>query len=216
MFAHRGVYAHAREENTLPAFEKALRSMDGFECDVRLSSDGVPVVVHDATLQRTHGVPTRVDALSAAELRALGVPTAREVLELRRLKKGKCVVLDLKEHERLLCRLLSAYIDACEGQVVLLSWSDRRPTPRHTVYRATDYRFSPWPTFDGVACKFSGSAVNVGCINRALAQGTAVNLFAPRNEDQEHMVRMYGARCSYTVARGHASGAPEGRWDGFV
>ena len=45
-----------------------------------LSSDRIPVINHDATLERVHGRPERVDALTAAELGKLGVPTLREVL----------------------------------------------------------------------------------------------------------------------------------------
>jgi glycerophosphoryl diester phosphodiesterase len=50
---HRGAAAEA-PENTLPAFELALRQgADGIEFDVHLSSDGIPVVIHDALLTRT-------------------------------------------------------------------------------------------------------------------------------------------------------------------
>src|SRR6185312_12061571 len=56
-------------ENTLAAFATALRDgADGIEFDVRLSSDGVPVVIHDATLGRTAMIKTAVSALTAAEL----------------------------------------------------------------------------------------------------------------------------------------------------
>ena len=58
----------------------AIPACDGLEFDVRASSDGVPVICHDATLERTHGRPERVDELSAAALEALGVPTLAEVL----------------------------------------------------------------------------------------------------------------------------------------
>jgi glycerophosphoryl diester phosphodiesterase len=51
--AHRG-FAAAHPENTLLAFRAALATgADALECDVRLSADGVPVVIHDATLDRT-------------------------------------------------------------------------------------------------------------------------------------------------------------------
>ena len=100
--------------------------MDGFECDIRLSSDGVPIVIHDETLKRTHNISSRVNALTAHELRELNVPSAEEVLTMP-LLKGKRIVLDLKEHERLICQLLIDAINACEGNVILLSWSDRRP-----------------------------------------------------------------------------------------
>lgn len=53
IIAHRGA-SHYAPENTLAAFEKALdQKADGIELDVRLSKDGVPVVNHDATINRT-------------------------------------------------------------------------------------------------------------------------------------------------------------------
>lgn len=53
VIAHRGA-ADEVPENTLPAFEMAIqRGADGIEFDVRLTADGVPVVIHDARLERT-------------------------------------------------------------------------------------------------------------------------------------------------------------------
>jgi glycerophosphoryl diester phosphodiesterase len=50
---HRGAAGEA-PENTLASFDLALRQgADGIELDVQLSSDGVPVVIHDAHLKRT-------------------------------------------------------------------------------------------------------------------------------------------------------------------
>jgi glycerophosphoryl diester phosphodiesterase len=50
---HRGAAGEA-PENTLASFELALcQGADGIEFDVQLSSDGVPVVIHDARLNRT-------------------------------------------------------------------------------------------------------------------------------------------------------------------
>ena len=50
---HRGAAGEA-PENTLASFELALRhGADGIEFDVQLSSDGVPMVIHDARLNRT-------------------------------------------------------------------------------------------------------------------------------------------------------------------
>jgi glycerophosphoryl diester phosphodiesterase len=51
--AHRG-YSAVAPENTLPAFEAALRGGATIvEFDVRTTADGVPVVIHDRTLERT-------------------------------------------------------------------------------------------------------------------------------------------------------------------
>src|SRR5262245_7223078 len=66
--AHRGG-SKLRPENTAVAFEHASTlGVDGFECDVHLSKDGEPVVIHDPTLDRTTDATGPVRALTAAEL----------------------------------------------------------------------------------------------------------------------------------------------------
>ena len=68
VFAHRGGAALA-PENTIAAFDRGLETgADGIELDVRASRDGVVVVHHDATLDRTTNQAGRVDALDAREL----------------------------------------------------------------------------------------------------------------------------------------------------
>lgn len=68
MIAHRGASSDA-PENTLAAFRLAVESgADGVEFDVRLSKDGVPVVIHDADLIRTAGINKPVAEMTAAEL----------------------------------------------------------------------------------------------------------------------------------------------------
>ena len=69
IIGHRGASAVA-PENTLAAFRKAIDAgADGIEFDVRLSSDGIPVIIHDETLRRTASRPERVGDLTAEELR---------------------------------------------------------------------------------------------------------------------------------------------------
>jgi glycerophosphoryl diester phosphodiesterase len=79
--AHRGDWRRA-PENSVAAFQAALAipSCDGLEFDVRVSADGIPMICHDETLERTHGRPDRVDGLSAVALEAIGVPTLTEVM----------------------------------------------------------------------------------------------------------------------------------------
>ena len=70
VIAHRGASASA-PENTLAAFELAVQQgADAFELDVRLTRDGAPVVIHDATLERTTSLTGPVRARTLAELRA--------------------------------------------------------------------------------------------------------------------------------------------------
>lgn len=65
IIGHRGASAVA-PENSIAAFEAAIAAgADGIEFDVRLSRDGVPVIIHDDTLQRTHGLRGRVVDSSA-------------------------------------------------------------------------------------------------------------------------------------------------------
>lgn len=71
VYAHRGG-SGLRPENTLIAFDHGLAlGADGLELDVQLSRDGVVVVHHDATLERTTNGRGAVAAVSAAELAAL-------------------------------------------------------------------------------------------------------------------------------------------------
>lgn len=89
--AHRGASA-TEPENTLAAFEAALAAgADAIELDVRLTSDGVPVVMHDADVagatngsgfvhEMTLADVKRLDASGGAGARA-EVPTLVEVLE---------------------------------------------------------------------------------------------------------------------------------------
>jgi len=71
LFAHRGASAHA-PENTLPAFELALQQgADGVELDVKLTSDGHVIVMHDPTVDRTTDGHGCVRDLSLADFRKL-------------------------------------------------------------------------------------------------------------------------------------------------
>src|SRR4051794_2663361 len=85
--AHRGASGH-RPEHTVAAYDLAIElGADLIELDVRATRDGEPVVLHDATLDRTvRGRSGPVAAHALAELRdgdgdAGAVLTLREVLE---------------------------------------------------------------------------------------------------------------------------------------
>ena len=115
--AHRGAAGDA-PQNTMAAFELALRQgADGIELDVRLSSDGVPVVIHDARLDRTTSGHGWVSAYSVSALKrldagswfnrknpanaqrrfeALRIPTLAEVLEWTR-DRACCAYVEIKQ-----------------------------------------------------------------------------------------------------------------------
>ena len=75
IIGHRGAAAVA-PENTLVSFARAFADgADGIEFDVRLARDQVPVVIHDATLERTASRRPHVSALTSVELGATDVGT---------------------------------------------------------------------------------------------------------------------------------------------
>ncbi|MCX2181555.1 glycerophosphodiester phosphodiesterase [Streptomyces sp. SKN60] len=80
---HRGDPYRVRE-NTVPSIVSAFeRGADAVEVDVRLTEDGVPVLLHDDTLKRLWGFDRRLAGLTLDELREItedGVPTLREAL----------------------------------------------------------------------------------------------------------------------------------------
>jgi glycerophosphoryl diester phosphodiesterase len=69
--AHRGNSAHA-PENTLEALRQAIElGADAVEFDVRVTRDGVPVLMHDARLERTTSGLGLLAEMNSADVRAL-------------------------------------------------------------------------------------------------------------------------------------------------
>ena len=73
--AHRGASFDC-PENTSSAFAAALAAgVDGIELDVRLSRDGIPLICHDATLQRFGGSTQSLRQMTAAQIQVVDVGT---------------------------------------------------------------------------------------------------------------------------------------------
>jgi glycerophosphoryl diester phosphodiesterase len=90
---HRGA-AGLLPENTLPSFERAIElGVDAVECDVRLTSDGRLVVIHDNTVDRTTNGSGEVAEMDLSAIQALDAgggeppPTLEQVLDL---VAGRC------------------------------------------------------------------------------------------------------------------------------
>lgn len=94
IIAHRGANA-IRPENTMSAFKEAIGKSDFIELDVGFSKDGVAIVIHDDTLERTTDVkkykefksPYKIIDYTYKQLIKLDlgynqkIPTLQEVLE---------------------------------------------------------------------------------------------------------------------------------------
>src|SRR5438093_5971118 len=112
VFAHRGG-STLGPENTIPAFDRGLAlGADGLELDVHLSRDGIVVVHHDPTLDRTTNLTGAIVERTADELaradagcrfrrgdaapfagQGVGVPTLADVLARYRDAR---VIIELK------------------------------------------------------------------------------------------------------------------------
>ena len=126
--AHRGLLRHA-PENTLSSFAACLELRMGIELDIRTTSDGHLVVIHDDNLQRTTNGPSKsIRNISLADVKKLDagswfdiayrnerVPTLEETFALiQKRKQGPTLIaLNLKqitrEGERTLIRLMDEY-----------------------------------------------------------------------------------------------------------
>lgn len=99
--AHRGGHLKA-PENSLAAFDEAVEAgADFVEMDVRVSSDGVPFIMHDASVDRTTNGSGKAEAMTYAQLRQLRLkggdtPPPTLVEALRRTCGRALVDLDMK------------------------------------------------------------------------------------------------------------------------
>lgn len=111
LIAHRG-YPALYPENTRIGLEAALKAgADFIEFDVQLSSDRVPLLLHDVNLKRTTGFNGRVtdipyaqiDKLCAGEKKRFGnkflnesIPTLKAAIELIRLWPNVTAFVEIK------------------------------------------------------------------------------------------------------------------------
>jgi glycerophosphoryl diester phosphodiesterase len=100
--AHRGIH-HALPENSREALWKALDNSFWVECDVHAAGDGVPIVMHDETLDRTTEGSGPVWAFSSAELKQVRlrggglVPTLEDCLT-HKMDRGLGWLVEIKPH----------------------------------------------------------------------------------------------------------------------
>ncbi len=109
VIAHRGANLVA-PQNTLEAFRKAMEiGCDGFETDIHLTKDGIPVVCHNFTIDETSTGTGAIKDMTLEELRqydfgkykgpefeGVKIPTLDEFLSLSEEMGDKMKVLDIE------------------------------------------------------------------------------------------------------------------------
>lgn len=132
-FAHRGLWDLSKgiAENSMPAFEAAVRSGYGIELDVHLSKDGMLVVFHDDTLQRVCQTAGSVEGETYARLSALslfGTPSHMPLLsEVLDLVGGRVpLLIELKQQSltsRSLCEKTASLLSSYRGEYLIESFN---------------------------------------------------------------------------------------------
>ena len=133
IIAHRGFSAKS-PENTLAAFSLAIeRGADSIEFDIQLAAGGLPVVIHDPTLNRTTGTWGKVAQKTLEQIKALDagswfspefagerIPTLKETLLA---VKGipKYIYLDVKKH----CDWTMEQVQVLLEMLTEEGWQDR-------------------------------------------------------------------------------------------
>lgn len=130
--AHRGLHDMNNQvwENTLPAFERAAARGFAIECDVHLTSDGVPIVFHDDTLFRLTGTDGFVWQRTAREMKALRVGTTGDhppsLQDLLKLVHGRVpLVIELKGtpgHDEGLVKVVGSLLKDYGGKAAVMSF----------------------------------------------------------------------------------------------
>jgi glycerophosphoryl diester phosphodiesterase len=134
--AHRGLHNRAAGviENSRSAFEAAIARGFAIECDVQLTSDGIPLIFHDDDLERLTGLKGPIGGRTAAELQAtplLGSSTAdtpQQLTEFLEQIAGRTLLqIELKRQPTpamadTLARKAAQAIAAYDGPVTVMSF----------------------------------------------------------------------------------------------
>ena len=120
-YAHRGLHSAGVPENSMAAFKAALDHGCGIELDIHLLKDGNLAVMHDSLLNRTTGLPGRIEDLTTEQLKDYCLEgteeTIPEFMDVLTLYNGKApLILELKpvdgNHAVLTeaaCRMMDTY-----------------------------------------------------------------------------------------------------------
>ncbi len=223
--AHRGASAHA-PENTLISFKKALDlKAKALELDIAESRDGRLVVVHDDNLKRVAGMPGRVEAYTASQMKKMdagswfskeyageGIPTLDEVLKLVGKKaqiniemKGGCRIYPKIEEK--LSRLLKK--QAQRSQFLISSFDhealfhfralDEKARIGYLLGRTSIARaFKEMAELKAESLNLSGRQVNARIISAAHAKGFKVLVYTVNKIQEARRLEKIGVDGIFT------------------
>jgi glycerophosphoryl diester phosphodiesterase len=226
--SHRG-WSGKAPENTLAAMELALAepAIDMIEFDVHLSKDGVPVIIHDHTLDRTTNGKGAVKEHTLEQLRQFDagawfspefagerIPTLEEVLQLT---KGRCkLAVELKTKagnypgiEEIVIQLVRRH--GMEEQAVLSSFDhdSMKIAKQVDASIATNLIFHGKPTLIMEQLRYTGASgfsishnfASPAFVNEMLDQGIDVGLWTV--DDPETLQQIVSAHPNVRITTNH-------------
>lgn len=141
VYAHRGLWDAACPENSVAAFKAAHTAGVGVELDVRLSADEIPVVFHDASLERMCQRREWISAISAADLSQWPLPDGSTIPTLETVLNvmgDMPVLIELKVDRQAggIAELVAALIAGRPGRLAVMSFDE--PTVARLCRLVTD------------------------------------------------------------------------------
>lgn len=217
-FAHRGASGYY-PENTMIAFQKAIEmGCDAIETDIHITSDGVLVLIHDDSVDRTTNGKGLVKDFTFEELRKLDagswydkeyksekIPSVEELLKLAK-DKNIIINFELKTNQLGNPEVEKKIIDLIKknkmhDQVILSSFNHYSMVVcrliDENIKTALLYEFDLFQP--SRYCEFLGAnalhpnfrLVNKAFVDEAHAYGVAVNPYTVNSEmDMENMLKL--------------------------
>jgi glycerophosphoryl diester phosphodiesterase len=157
VFGHRGAAGEVLE-NSLRSVRHAIElGADGLEVDVRISRDGVPFVIHDATFNRVGNSEERVAQLTAEEIKACirlqdgsPVPTLDEVCREVAESGFQVLMVELKDDHawREVVAVITRHLSFDQFYIASFHHDLLRDIKRHTAKVRTVAIISGRPMFE--------------------------------------------------------------------
>jgi glycerophosphoryl diester phosphodiesterase len=127
--AHRGFHSPGIPENSMAAFDAAIRNGFAIELDVHMTKDGVLVVFHDDSMVRMTSCNKYIEDCTFAEIRELmldstneRIPALADVLDSVNGRAG--LLIEIKQHPRtgIVEEILSRMLDRYCGKFAVVSF----------------------------------------------------------------------------------------------
>ena len=130
LYSHRGLHKEGEStENTMEAFDAAIRAGIGIELDVRLTKDGILVVFHDESLKRVCGLDKKIASMSYSELKGIrpglsnsGIPLLADVLDMVGGRVPLLIEIKPEGGWKRITRVLSQVMSGYAGEYMIQSF----------------------------------------------------------------------------------------------